>query len=325
MRGPNPTPRLAARLLVLALGLAWACAPTVASARRGRGTPVPPVQAFDEPVQENVRLVLLPASVTDRRGTPVRGLEADDFRLFEAGQLRRIDVFATETDLPISLAFVLDVSGSMGLGRGLERAKAAIEEFVMALGPRDRVGLICFADKQVTWVTEFTSDRDRFLERLRVQTAEGQTAVFDALAAIPSLVDREQEGRKAIILFTDGQDNASGHTSLDAALIARRVPVPIHIISFIPMSQWLLPPRVRLGLRVLERFSVETGGELYAIHDAQDLISAVARIQDQTRFQYVIGFYSPDHDWDGSFRPIALESQKARLTIRTRSGYYAEP
>ena len=308
--------------IILCLALAaW----TAALADEPPGVvPAPP-----DPVQlsevQKVRLVLVPATVTTRRGKPVRGLGRDDFRLFEDGVPQRIDLFATEENSSIALAFLLDVSGSMTLGGRLDQAKGAIRSFVHALGPDDSVGLICFADNRVDWVTEFTTDRAKFLERLDLQIPRGKTALYDALAASPQLVDRGINGRKAIVLITDGLDNASGLTRLQATWLARRVSVPIYTLGFIPLRESLLPKRAREALRVLARFSGETGGALHTIHATGDLTRAVGRIQTELRFQYLIGYYPPGKVLDGAFHVLRLATLRDRLKVRTRAGYYANP
>jgi len=274
---------------------------------------------------ERVRLVLLPTTVTTRRGKPVRGLRPRDFRLYEDGTEQRIDLFATEEDSPIALAFLLDVSGSMGLRGRLDQAKQAIRHFVEGLDGDDRVGLIRFADERVEWVAGFDDDRRTFLERLDAQRPLGRTALYDALAASPRLVDEETFGRKAIVLITDGVDNASEIPRLRATWMARRVAVPIYTLGFIPMRERLLAYRAREALRVVERFSLETGGALFAIHQAPDLDRAEQRIQGELRFQYVIGFYRADGVPDGSFRRLRLATIRDKLQVRTRSGYYANP
>ncbi len=300
----------------------------VCAAGRTDGPPRPATPTA-ETVQlrevEKVRLVLLPATVTTRRGEPVRGLQQDDFRLFEDGVLQRIDLFATEEHLPIALAFLLDVSGSMALGGRLEEAKRAIRTFVLALGPDDSVGLICFAESRVDWVTEFTTDRSTFLQRLEVQEPLGRTALYDALAASPRLVVGRIKGRKAIVLITDGLDNASSMTRLEATWLARQVAVPIYTLSFIPMRESLLPKRAREALRVLGRFSGETGGTLYPIHGSRDLTRAVGRIQSELRFQYLIGYYPRAVRPDGAFHVLRLAPRREALRVRTRTGYYANP
>jgi Ca-activated chloride channel family protein len=304
-------------LALLASAVAWA---GIAPAARSEVEETPRLTAV-----ERVRLVLLPTSVTTRRGKPVRGLEPQDFRLYEDGVPRQIDLFATEENAPIALAFLLDVSGSMRLRDRLDEAKRAIRYFVETLDEDDRVGLIGFADGRVEWITGFDRDRATFLERLDVQRPAGRTALYDALAASPHLVDEEIRGRKAIVLITDGVDNASTLSRLQATWMARRVAVPIYTLSFIPIREALLPYRAREALRVLERFSVETGGTLFPVHGARDLDRAARQIRGELRFQYVIGFYPAVGDWDGSFRVLRLTTGRDGLRVRTRRGYYADP
>jgi len=274
---------------------------------------------------ERVRLVLLPTTVTNRRGKPVRGLEPGDFRLSEDGAPREIGLFATEEHAPVALAFLLDVSGSMKLGDRLGQAKRAIHHLVGALDDRDRVGLIAFAEGRVEWISGFGDDRATFEARLEAQRPFGRTALYDAMAASPHLVDAETRGRKAIVLITDGVDNASSIPRLRATWMARRVEVPIYTIGFLPIHEKLLPYRLREALRVMGRFSTETGGTLFTVHDPEDLDRAASRIQDELRFQYVIGFYPAEEVRDGRFRVLRLECDRRRLRVRTRRGYYADP
>lgn len=274
--------------------------------------------------EARVRLVLLPTSVTTPKGKPVRDLGVEDFVLTDAGEPREIDFVSTEEDLPASIAFVLDVSGSMGFRGDLEQAKQAIRRLVDEAAPADRLGLICFADSQVTWVTRFTHDKETFLRRLGVQEGLGPTALYDALAASPGLVDEEVRGRRAIVLLTDGVDNASDLTTLEAIWIARRVKVPIYVLDFLPYDPARVPARARRALRILGRFAEETGGDLYPVHTPRQLSRAVDSILRNLRFQYVVGFRA-EGDGDGSFRPVRLEPRKSGLRVRTRSGYYDGP
>lgn len=298
---------------------------------------VTPVQAADDSPSvpgsripwvsavEQVRLVLLPTSVTTRRGKPVRGLRREDFLLFEDDLPREIGYFATEENAPIALAFLLDVSGSMKLGNRLEQSKRSIHAIVRSLRANDRVGLICFANDQIRWVTDFTTDRERFATRLDAQEAAGRTALYDALAAAAHLVDKEFRGRKAIVLVTDGLDNASEEPTLRSVMRARRVNVPIYSLNFIPMRESLLARRARDAVRFVRRFSIETGGTLHMIHGERDLERATAEIQSELRHQYVIGYYPRDEDQDGTFKVIKLLTPRKGLTVRTRRGYFAYP
>jgi len=272
---------------------------------------------------EEVRLVLLPTSVTDKRGRVVRGLDAKDFRLYEDEVSQEIRYFSSEAIEDISIAFMLDVSGSMRQLDKMTHAKEAIRFLVENLRPRDSYALICFADQQVAWVTDFTNDRQRFLARLDVQEGYGQTALYDAVAAAPALVDDKTKGRKAIVLITDGVDNFSQLDSMQSVELARRVNVPIYTIGFLSVPERMLPQdSAGSGLGNLRRFSAETGGRLFAVHDPVELKEAMTYLDNELRFQYLIGYHPKNSSSDNSFRSIQLEVGKNRLEVHTRSGYY---
>jgi Ca-activated chloride channel family protein len=274
-----------------------------------------------------VRLVLLPASVEDRRGRVVTGLTAKDFLLTDEKVPQQIKYFSIEHDEPVAIAFVLDVSGSMRQNGKLEAAKEAIRFFVDQLRPKDRFALICFADEQVAWVTPFTSDRNVFLERLMVQEGYGQTALNDAVAATPKLVDESSTGRKAIVLITDGVDNASRLTVYEAIKTARHVEVPIYTVGFssLPWEEAKQPTDLSTNMGVLRMFADETGGETYVIQDPDELKEAVDQISTSLRYQYLIGYSPLLTRWDGRFRSVQLEARNSRYVVRTRKGYYANP
>lgn len=276
--------------------------------------------------EHQVRMVLLPTSVTDRKGRVVLDLKQEQFRLFDDQQSQQIRYFASEEREPISIAFVLDVSGSMRQLDKMEHAKEAIRFFVDQLQPEDRFALICFADDQVAWITEFTNDRRRFLRRLSVQEGYGQTALNDAIAAAPGLVDASIKGRKAIVLITDGVDNYSRLSTEAAVEVARRVSVPVYTIGFLSVSEKMLPKgTVLINLGVLRYVSDETGGQLFPVHDPDELKEAVAQVDRELRHQYVLGYYPGADRFDGEFHEVRVETHKRRHVIRTRSGYYGTP
>lgn len=276
---------------------------------------------------ETVRLVLLPVSVEDRRGRRVRGLKQDDFKVYEDRVLQNIEFFSVESQEPLAIAFLLDVSGSMRQLGKLEAAKEAIRYFVDSLRPRDRFGLVCFADEQVAWVTEFTSDRERFLERLDVQEGFGQTALNDAVAETPGLVfENDIELKKAIVLVTDGVDNVSRLSTEEAIAAAQKVNVPIYTIGFTSIPAFLLEKEeYSYNMGVIRRFSEDTGGAMFVVRDPDELKDASARIEQELRYQYVIGYRPTRTLWDGSFRAVQLQTSNPRLTVRTRKGYFAAP
>ena len=208
----------------------------------------------------------------------------------------------------------------------LEHAKEAIRYFVDNLRQGDQFALIAFADDQVDWITEFTGDRQRFLRRLDVQQGFGQTALNDAIAATPRLVDDSISGRKAIVLVTDGIDNASAMSMNRAVALARQVNVPIFTLGFLSVSAEALPRgAVETNFEVLDRVADETGGRLFAVHGPVELKEAIAFLDAELRFQYMLGYYPARIPEQGEFRQIRLEVDHRRLSARTRSGYYATP
>ena len=271
---------------------------------------------------EKVQLVMIPAGVTDRKGRPVAGLTARDFSLTVDGEPRAIEFFATESNAPVALAFLLDLSGSMRQPGMLDAAKEAIHSLVDVLGHEDQFGLIGFADHQVTWITEFTSDSTTFKKRLDVQEAYGQTALYDALAASPRLVDEQLQTRKAIILFTDGLDNVSGMLPLQAVQVARQVSVPIYAVNFLHAAPEMLSTESREALLLLARFCRETGGQLITIQKPGELAAAMTGIQNDLRLQYVLGFQQDSDSLPERFRRIRLATNRPRLSVRCRAGYY---
>ena len=271
---------------------------------------------------EKVQLVMIPAGVTDKKGRPVAGLTAGDFSLTVDGEPKAIEFFATESNAPVALAFLLDLSGSMRQPGKLDAAKEAIHSLVDILDAEDQFGLIGFADNQVTWITEFTSDAATFKKRLDVQTGYGQTALYDALAASPRLVDEQLQTRKAIILFTDGLDNASGMPPLQAVQVARQVSVPIYAVNFLQAAPEMLSTESREALLLLARFCRETGGQLITIQKPVELAAAMAGIQNDLRLQYVLGFQQEADNGSEGFRRIRLATNRSRLSVRCRSGYY---
>jgi len=271
-----------------------------------------------------VRLVLVPANVTDRKGRVIRGLGEDDFRVYDDGALQEIRYFAAEAREPVSIAFLLDVSGSMRQLDKLEHAKEGIRHIVVNLRPGDQFALICFADRQVAWITEFTEDRERFLRRLDVQEGYGQTALNDAVAATPGLVDDRIRGRKAIVLITDGVDNFSRILPDAAVEVARRVDVPIYTIGFLSVAPELLTGKEPVfSLESMELFADETGGRLFLVHDPDELKEAVLLLDNELRYQYVLGYSLPPSRADGRFHEIRVEVDSRRATVRARNGYIA--
>ncbi len=307
---------------VLLAALAVGSPPHAGRAESGAG----PLQGlhFEE---VRVRLVLLHATVLNRRGHTVGGLGPGDFLVTENGVRQEISVFGTASDQPLKIAFLLDVSGSMSVGGKLARAREAIRSFVSALRPEDQAALLIFADGDVVVALGFTTDRHRFLRVLDQQEAWGKTALRDALAYAPHLLAEARPGRKALVLVTDGVDNASEMSAWEAVRTARQVQVPIYALGLtgLPLDHRERQPAQEEGrsfFDVMQEFARETGGDLFPVFDAAEVAAAVAQVQEQLRGQYVLG-YNPDGVAETpGFHRVEVRTASSRYRVKTRTGYY---
>jgi Ca-activated chloride channel family protein len=222
---------------------------------------------------------------------------------------------------------MLDLSGSMRFLGKLERAKDAVRYLAESLDGEDQFGLIGFADSQVAWLSDLGRDKRKFLRRLAVQEGYGQTALHDAVAQAPALVNDAVKGRKAIVLFTDGVDNASKLTIRQATDLARQVNVPIYAIGFSSVPAENLPQnQVATQLDVLREVAEQTGGRLFLVDEEADLSWTVSMLDAELRHQYVLGYYPSERVKPGRFQSVRVEVRdNKRLDVRTRSGFVLTP
>jgi len=269
--------------------------------------------------------VLVPVVVTDKKGRPVQGLTQRDFQILEDRVPQKIDFFNTNEGNGVSIAFVLDVSGSMRLLDKIGEAREAVRFFIEGLHKGDQAALLTFADGEVDTIAPFGTSPAAILAALNFVKAYGQTALNDAIAAAPGIVGQERVGRKAIVLITDGIDNASKLSLFEAMSAARRMDVPIYAIGFSSSSAETgaseEPPEAGTNAEVLKLIANETGGNFFWIDDPDDMKEAIRSVEEDLRTQYVIGYTPPRTRCDGSFRKIELKVGKDHYRIRTRKGY----
>jgi VWFA-related protein len=274
--------------------------------------------------------VIVPVVVTDKKGRPVVGLQQSDFQLMEDRIPQKIDYFQSEQAQNLSIAFLLDVSGSMRLLDKIGESREAIRFFVEGLKKADQAAVMTFADGEVDTLAPFGTSPETILARLDLVKAYGQTALNDAIAAAPLIVEEEPNGRKAIVLITDGLDNSSKLSLFEAMAAARRADVPIYAIGFAANTSdktGLNPPPADAGTNaeILKLIANETGGNFFWIDDPDDLKEAIRSVEEDLRSEYVLGYTPPKTACDGSFRTIDLKLSKDRYRIRTRKGYVSGP
>ncbi|HEY3176899.1 MAG TPA: VWA domain-containing protein [Candidatus Polarisedimenticolia bacterium] len=275
-----------------------------------------------------VTLVQVYATVRDQQGRYLTDLSSGDFTILEAGRAQEVAVFSAERK-PASLVLLLDTSASMRQDERLDTAKEAAVGFVEALEPDDTAAVVSFSDAPRI-LQERTSNKEALRPAILSTQPRGGTALYDAIIAA---VDRlkEVEGKKAIILLSDGRDEAadglgpgSAHTfeeALEAVLRSETVVYAIGTGEKLE-EQPDFNHRRTLG-EILRTLSTRSGGRAYFVKKAAKLKDAYGRIEDELRHQYTLAYY-PASEGASGWRPIEVRVSRPRARITTREGYYAK-
>lgn len=267
--------------------------------------------------------VMLPVVVLDKKGRFVEGLEQKDFNVRVNETPVLVDTFERDDNAPASFAFLVDVSGSMEIAGKLENAKRAIREIVGNRKAGDDFALFAFAEGEVRVIANFSSDTRPLLKGLAELSASGQTALFDAVAATPSKMLHGKNSKRAILLFTDGVDNASEHTAVEMAEILQQVSTPVYAIGMKNVLYDLLTEGQRRELLIdnLRILASSSGGKMFLVGGEEDLKPIAAKINAEVRQQYLLGF-SPSGRGEVKYRVVIVSVTKpGRWTVRARRGY----
>ena len=280
-----------------------------------------------EPVKAatSVGYVLVPFVVTDLKGLPVRDLRERDVTLLVDGKPVKTDLFARSDDAPVSFTILLDGSGSMALAGKFEGARAAVRALVEQKIPGDDFALFVFAEGAVNESVSFTGDTARIVAAVNAVKPFGRTAFFDALAKMPDKSLLGKNGSRAIILLTDGIDNASELSRGALAVLLEGVDVPVYPIGLrSPGSPVITAPgqsvEVLLNMEILGHVARLTGGRLAIVDDPARLPDSVRLIEKDLRSQYLLGF-TPAGTGPARFHRIALRLSGPLRAIRVRAGY----
>jgi VWFA-related protein len=295
----------------------------VAAAAAAQSPPVAPTPADAPTYTESVgaEYVLLPVVVLDKKGRFVDGLQKQDFRVRVDTTAVLLDTFERNDGAPVSMAFLVDTSGSMEIAGKMENTKRAIRSIVEARQPGDDFALFAFSEGEVRMVAEFSSDPQKILAALRELSAGGQTALFDAVAATPKLL-KGKNAKRAILLFTDGVDNASKLTPGEMAEILQQVSTPVYAIGMKNVMYDLLDQKQREELFVenLRMLAASSGGKMFLVGE-EDLRPLAAKLNSEVRKQYILGF-SPSGRGELKYRVVFVSvARKGNWVVRTRRGY----
>jgi VWFA-related protein len=266
-------------------------------------------------------LVVLHVRVTDRGGSYASGLTPDSFRVFEEGRPQNVRFFES-ADAPITVGLVIDSSGSMRNVR--DRVIAAASEFVESSNPHDEIFALVFNDavRPVLEETEpFTGDAGT-LRRALADVFEpiGRTSLYDAIAGGLAYGARGARDRRALVVLSDGGDNASSTTFREAMTRVEASNAIIYTVALAdPFGSDSDPKR-------LARFAETSGGQAFAPKDVHGVHQAFQQIARDIRHSYTIGYEPNRTDGRAGFRRITVEARAPggrRLTVRTRTGYLA--
>ena len=269
-------------------------------------------------ISVDVDLAVFNITVLGNDGRPVTGLTGDNFRVYEDGREEKIKLFQPE-DTPATVGLLIDNSGSM---RNKQNdVVAAATAFVEASHPDDEMFVVNF--NHLPWFAlrpglAFTSDRAEIKTALNHTRMEGTTALYDAIELALKHLKEGGRQRKALVILSDGGDNAS-HIKLDDALkMAEQSSATIYCIGIYDPVQKDRNPGV------LRRIAKVTGGESYFPSTLEDLHTVWPRIAGAIRGQYTIGYISSNQTHDGSFRKVKIVAKNNRgkiLDVRARPGY----
>ena len=268
----------------------------------------------------DVKLVNVFVTVTDEHGAPVAGLNKQDFDLKEDGREQTIAYFSKESALPLSIVLALDTSLSTRRDLPLEIQSARRFAHTI-LRPVDALSLYSFSET-VSETLPFTSDLkliDRGIERVRPGAA---TALYDALYLGARALD-PREGRKVLVVITDGGDTVSSVDYKEAVRAAQEAEAIVYSIIVVPIES--SAGRDTGGEHALIQLSSDTGGKYFYAGSLPQLDDAFRRISDELRTQYLLSYYPSQKLSDSDFRRIAVSihaPDDAHYRVRHRSGYY---
>jgi Ca-activated chloride channel family protein len=275
--------------------------------------------------KSGVDLVTVTATVRDRRGRLIKGLDAEDFEVLDKGERRRITDFRTEPT-PVSLAILFDISGSMRTADRMTAARFAAHHVLSWLEHgRDEAALFTF-DSRLHQVAPFTVDTRALQGALGEVDPFGATSLHDAIAEAAKRTAERTGRRRAVVVITDGIDTASGLSPGQVSGIASAIDVPVYIMATVlPIDhigrEGSLPRQDALGEDgTIEDLATWTGGTMFYVSTPSDTSNASRQVLDELRTQYVIAFEPAGTQ---GWRPLEIRTRNKDYVVRARSGYMA--
>ncbi len=280
----------------------------------------------ETPIKVDVRLVNLNVTVTDRTGQPYTALKADNFRVYDNGVEQVIHHFNRD-DVPFTMGLLLDRSGSMFMM--MKEVYRAAFHTISSSKEEDEFFVETFNDGVKTQ-QDFSTDRLVLEQQLKRIEAGGATALYDAILEGVDHIQRGHHDKKALLVVTDGADNASTHRFQEVLERARQESVALYIVGMFDQETFVVEGTNENHLkRSLTELAEATGGKAYFPRNIKECEQACITIAHELRQQYAVGYYPTSRLQDGSWHNVEvrlnLENDLLNLELkaRTRAGYYA--
>ena len=275
-------------------------------------------------IRQRTSLVVVNVSVTDKQFRQISGLNKEHFEIFEDKVRQEIEFFSDE-DKPASVGIIFDLSGSMK--NKISRARDAIKAFIDTCHNQDDFFLVGF-NERATLLAEISDGRS-VLDRLSLAEPHGQTALYDAAYLGVEKVKEGRHDKRAILIVSDGQDNASRYDYGELRKLLKEGDVQVYCIGITEEGVDMGSILDRQGRLILEEISRTTGGMSFFPRSYAELEDAVTRIALTLRHQYSIGYVPFNEQRDGKWRKIKVRVNAPKglpsLIVRAKEGYYATP
>ncbi len=328
-RAPGRVSRAILAVAVCAT-LAWPAVP--ATQMPQPRPPQQPEQESQEPIRAEVQLVNLFVTVRDKNKRLVTDLTEEDFRIFEDGQEQKIAFFSRETALPITLGLLVDTSISQG--RVLYEEQVAASRFLERVMRKGDLAFVITFDVNVDLLIDFTASTEQLeaaVHRARInaplpdgpvaRSGPVGTKLYDAIWLACREKLRNEAGRKALVILSDGVDAGSRMELEDALEAAQRSDTVIHFIMISDPGYYGFGGPSGSG--VARKLAEETGGRAIFVRDEKRLDEAFEQISEELRNQYTLGYYSANSRRDSKFRKLQVKVNRGGTKVLARKGYYA--
>jgi Ca-activated chloride channel family protein len=283
-----------------------------------------PGTSLKQGLHMDVDLALVNVTVTDPYNRLVTGLDPDNFRVFEDNIEQEVVTFSSE-DVPISIGVIFDFSGSMANKIG--KAREAAVQFFKTANPQDEFFLVSF-NERAELTSSFTNSVEDLQSRMMLTPPKGRTALLDAIYLGLSQMRGARNGKRALLILSDGGDNHSRYNESDIKRLVKEADTQLYAIGiFDPLGYRNRTPEELNGPSLLSEVTEMTGGRVFAVENLNELPDIASKIGMELRNQYVLGYRPSNKAHDARWRKIKIKLRAPKglppLNVYSKTGYYA--